>query len=86
MKGETTLKDYKITQKPGEWYRVDVIDSYGKQYHNFYKTAKEAHDFPYYIWENEDKFNNVSQSELLDNAIANCVRLDEERGVEPSLD
>ena len=80
MKGETTLRDYKITQKPGEWYRVDVVDSYGKQYHNFYKTAKEAHDFPYYIWENEDKFQEDSMK-MLEEAIFGCTKLDEELGL-----
>ena len=79
-------RDFKITRNEGEWYNAEVIDSNGNTYQSYFEHAHECSKWIYYIWENEDKFNNVSQSELLDNAIANCVRLDEEREVEPSLD
>ena len=48
------------------------------------KTKEEASEWVYYIWENEDV--KVDSDELLSNAIAECVRMDEERGVEPYLD
>ena len=38
------------------------------------------------FWEKEDWFNSTNSQDLLANAIAECVRIDEERGKEPLLD
>tara|TARA_R100001443_G_C3318209_1_gene169394 strand:- start:45 stop:287 length:243 start_codon:yes stop_codon:yes gene_type:complete len=80
------MRDYKITRKEGEWYNVEVTDSYGKKYQNYFETAFDANKWIYYVWEKEDWFNSAQSQELLSNAIHNCIRLDEEVGREPSLD
>ena len=36
------------------------------------------------MWENED--NKVDSDDLMSKAIAECVQMDKDRGVEPSLD
>jgi len=38
------------------------------------------------VWEKEDWFNSANSQELLANAIANCIEIDKENGIEPSLD
>ena len=70
------MRDFKITRKEGEWYHAKVTDSYGKKYDNYFEHAHEANDWIYYIWENEEWFNNVNSEELLHNAIMNCKELD----------
>ena len=63
-----------------------MFDSYGTEHHLGYhregvKLANievKAEE----IWANEVK----PKEDLLGNAIAECVQMDEERGVEPSLD
>ena len=70
------MRDFKITRKEGEWYHAKVTDSYGKKYDNYFEHAYEANDWIYYIWENEEWFNNVNSEELLHNAIMNCKELD----------
>ena len=65
-------------------WTCEVTDSYGITHVNYFKTELEASKWTYYIWENEDV--KVNSDELLSNAIAECVQIDEERGVEPSLD
>ena len=70
------MRDFKITRNEGEWYHAKVTDSYGKKYDNYFEHAHEANDWVYYIWENEDWFNNVNSEELLHNAIMNCKELD----------
>jgi len=80
------MRDYKITRKEGEWYNVEVTDSYGKKYQNYFETAFSANKWVYYIWDKEDWFNSVNSQELLSNAIANCIEIDEKSGREPSLD
>ena len=80
------MRDFKITKKEGEWYHAKVVDSYGNKYDNWFEFAHEANDWIYYIWEKEDWFNSVDSQELLTNAIAECVKIDEECGKEPLLD
>jgi hypothetical protein len=80
------MRNYKITRKEGEWYNVEVTDSYGKKYQNYFETAFDANKWIYYIWDKEDWFNSTNSQELLANAIANCVEIDEKAGREPSLD
>ena len=65
-------------------WTCEVTDSYGITHINYFETEERASKWVYYIWENED--NKVNSDELLSNAIAECVQIDEERGVEPSLD
>ena len=80
------MRDFSITRKKGEWYNTKVTDSYGNKYDNYFETASKANDWIYYIWEKEEWFNSVDSQELLNNAIAQCVKIDEERGKEPLLD
>ena len=65
-------------------WTCEVTDSYGITHINYFETEEKASKWVYYMWENED--NKVNSDELLSNAIAECVQMDEERGVEPSLD
>ena len=51
---------------------------------NYFETELLASKWVYYIWENED--NKVDKDDLMSNAIAECVQMDIDRGVEPSLD
>ena len=71
------MRDYKITRNKGELYNVEVTDSYGKKYQNYFEHANDANEWVYYIWEKEDWFNSVNSQELLANAIENCKRIDE---------
>jgi hypothetical protein len=71
------MRDFKITRKKGEWYRVDVTDSYGIPYYNFFEHANEANEWIYYVWEKEDWFNSANSQELLANAIHECEQIDE---------
>ena len=80
------MRDFSITRNKGEWYYTVVTDSYGNKYDNYFEYAYEANDWVYYIWEKEEWFNSVNSQELLAGAIAECIKLDEERGVKPNLD
>ena len=80
------MRDFSITRKEGEWYYAKVTDSYGREYKNHFEFAHEANDWIYYIWEQEELFNNVNSQELLDNAIKNCIEIDRKTGKLPSLD
>ena len=79
-------RNFSITRKEGEMYDVRVVDSYGKVYQNYFECASDANDWVYYIWEKEEWFNSVNSQELLSKAIAECVKIDKEKGREPSLD
>ena len=74
------MRDYSITRKKGEWYDARVTDSYGNEYQNYFEHAHEANDWIYYIWEKEEWFNSVNSQELLANAIAELVKIDENAG------
>ena len=80
------MRDFSITRNKGEWYYAKVTDSYGREYENHFEFAHEANDWIYYIWEQEEWFNNVNSQELLDNAIKNCIEIDRKTGKLPSLD
>ena len=80
------MRDFNITKKKGEWYHAKVTYSYGNKYDNWFEFAHEANDWIYYVWDKEEWFNSVDSQELLNNAIAQCVKIDEERGKEPLLD
>ena len=83
------MRDFSITRydnNPDSWYHAKVTDSYGNEYDNWFEFAHEANDWIYYIWDNEEWFNNVNSQELLDNAIKNCIEIDRKTGKLPSLD
>ena len=71
------MRNYKITRNKGEWYNVEVTDSYGNEYQNYFETAYQANEWIYYIWEKEEWFNSTNSQELLANAIAELVKIDE---------
>lgn len=74
------MRDYKITRNKGEWYHAKVTDSYGNEYDNWFETASQANEWIYYIWEKEEWFNSTNSQELLANAIAELVKIDEKAG------
>ena len=78
------MRNFSITKKDGEFYNAEVTDSYGNKYQNYFEHAHEANDWIY--WEKEEWFNSVDSQELLQNAIAECIKIDEEAGREPALD
>ena len=79
------MRDYKITHKRGEMYNAEVTDSYGNEYQNWFETACQANDWIYYVWDNEEWFNSTNSQELLANAIAELVKIDEEKGIRAIL-
>ena len=79
-------RDFSITRKEGELYHAKVTDSYGNKYDNYFEEAHEANDWIYYVWSKEDWFNSTNSQDLVNNAIAECIKLDEESGKEPVLD
>ena len=77
-------RNVKITKSNGTMWKCEVTDSYGITHVNYWETQEQASKWTYYIWENED--NKVDKDDLMSNAIAECVQMDIDRGVEPSLD
>ena len=71
------MRDYKITRNKGELYNVQVTDSYGNKYQNYFDTAHKANEWVYYVWDNEEWFNSTNSQELLANAIETCKRIEE---------
>ena len=65
-------------------WTCEVTDSYGITHINYFETDEKASKWVYYMWENED--NKVNSDDLLSKAIAECVQMDKDRGVEPCLD
>ena len=66
-------------------YSVHVVDSFGQEHHiGYYKHlyTNKLEEKAQEIWSNEVKY----KPSLLDKAIAQCVQIDIERGVEPLLD
>ena len=74
------MRDYKISRSKGEWYHAKVTDSYGNEYDNYFETAYQANEWIHYVWENEEWFNSTNSQELLANAIAELVKIDEKAG------
>ena len=74
------MRDFKITKNKGEWYHAKITDSYGNEYDNWFETAFQANEWIYYIWEKEEWFNSTNSQELLANAIAKLVKIDEKAG------
>ena len=76
-------RNYNITKYKGNThYTVNVTDSFGQEHTSFFETVKECGKYIIDIWENEVK----KPEDLLGKAIAECVKLDEEKGKEPLLD
>ena len=77
------MRDYNITKYKGNThYTVNVTDSYGQEHTSFFRTRQECGEYVYEVWTNEVK----QPEDLLSKAIANCVKLDINRGIEPKLD
>ena len=77
-------RNVEITKSNGTMWKCEVTDSYGITHVNYWETQEEASKWTYYIWENED--NVVDIDKLETKAIQECIEMDIERGVEPSLD
>ena len=77
-------RNVEISKSIGTMWKCKVTDSYGITHVNYWETQEQASRWTYYIWENED--NKVDKDDLMSNAIAECVKMDKDRGVEPSLD
>jgi len=71
------MRNYKISRNEGELYNAEVTDSYGNEYQNWFETANQANEWIYYIWEKEEWFNSTNSQELLANAVAELVKIDE---------
>ena len=80
------MRDFEISKRQNELWTCKVTDSYGNVSVNYFETTEECMKQVYYIWENEEHFHKQDSMELLNNAIAECVKIDIERGVEPCLD
>ena len=72
-------------------WSVEVEDSYGKLYHLGYWINVDYDSFSSYIeekakeiWKNEEEL--AIDKDLMSKAIAECIQMDIDRGVEPSLD
>ena len=77
------MRSYNIIKhKNNTHFTVNVVDSYGQEHTNFFRTTEECSYYAYKVWSNEVK----QEENLLNKAIANCIKLDIKRGVEPSLD
>jgi hypothetical protein len=79
------MRDFNITRKKGEWYHAKVTDSYGNKYDNYFEFAHEANDWIYYIWNNEEWYQNVDKQELLANAIHDCREIDNKLNIKRIL-
>ena len=77
------MRSYNIIKyKNNTHFTVNVVDSYGQEHTNFFRTTEECSHYAYKVWSNEVK----KPVDLLGKAIAECRELDKKRGVEPSLD
>ena len=85
VKQNINMRDFKIIRNKGEWYHAKVTDSFGNEYENHFEFAHEANDWIYYIWEKEKWFNNTNSQELLSNAVAELVKIDEKLNIRKIL-
>ena len=65
-------------------WTCEVTDSYGITHVNYFETQEDASRWAYYIWENED--NKVNSDDLMSNAVAECIQMDKDIGLESNLD
>ena len=75
------MRKYSITKNKGEWYKVNVTDSYGKKYMNFFETELESYKWVHSVWENEEWFNSVDTDVLLSRAIQECKEIDKQSNI-----
>ena len=78
QKTKINMRNYSITKRNGEWYNAKVIDSFGVEHQNYYKTEKECINWIYWMWEKElPPLTTEERDELLANAIHECKQIDE---------
>ena len=79
------MRDYNITKYKGNThYQVYVTDSYGREKGNFFTELQKCYDFVYKVWEQEQPLTDKEiQSNLLNNAISNCIKIDIKNGKKP---
>jgi len=76
------MRDYSITNKPGEWYNAQVVDKYGTKYQNYFETELECEEWIYYIFENErEPLTKSQEMDMLATAIWGCTKLDNKLGL-----
>ena len=82
------MRDYNIKKYKGNThYSVNVIDSYGREKSNFFRTLDECYEFVYDVWSNEvPKTDKELQEELLSSAISNCIKIDKSNNINLNLD
>ena len=82
------MRDYNIKKYKGNThYSVSVIDSYGREKSNFFRTLDECYEFVYDVWSNEvPKTDKELQEELLSSAISNCIKIDKSNNINLNLD
>ena len=80
-------RNYEKRRKASDkMWTCEVTNSYGETHTNYFETEKQCREHIYYTWENEVDVDKFVKEDLLNKAIAECVKMDEERGVKPSLD
>ena len=80
-------RDYEISRRAGAtMWTCKVTNSYGETHTNYFETEKQCREHIYYTWENEVDVDKFVREDLLNNAIAECIKIDEKRGIEPYLD
>ena len=80
-------RNYEISKKANTtMWTCKVTNSYGETHTNYFETAKQCSEHIYYTWENEVDVNKFVKDDLMSKAIAECIQMDIDRGVEPNLD
>ena len=75
------MRSYNIIKyKNNTHFTVNVVDSYGQEYTNFFRTEEECNKYVYGVWSNEVD-NRDKAMESLANAIWGCTKLDKELGL-----
>ena len=79
-------KDYWI-RKRGDMWKVSYYDVVNKmENHQWFYTYSEGLEFAQIIITDEETNRRFKERELLNNAIAECIEIDIENGLEPYLD
>ena len=82
------MRNYNIKKFKGNThYSVRVVDTYGREKGNFFRTLDECYEFVYDVWSNEvPKTEKELQEELLSSAISNCIKIDKQNNINLNLD
>ena len=82
------MRNYNIKKFKGNThYSVRVVDTYGREKGNFFRTLDECYEFVYDVWSNEvPKTDKELQEELLSSAIHNCIQIDKSNNINLNLD